>query len=346
LGNKTFVRLPLCFSFISLQGLLFLSINSFSQAPEILMREFASSQIKKGVRSIGMGGNGATWGNYSLTWRDSSTALLNVANTTYQNSNQFSFTAVGATSPHLWKGWVVYAIALSQYAADIKFMAKSPAFGTAATPVTGNGSNQAVFVKIAKELRKGWSFGFLLSYERSQFAVNSINDPSSFARYQTNWLPSGGFGITWQPDRNWLFGFRGLFNHDLETRTDNISVQTGLNLQHEYRLGFSRMLWKGALIDVGGNMRYRYNEIDQTKTLAASPNIGFEQNFLNRKYALRFGLDEKSPTGGFSIRMFPVALDVAYIRNIGNARLNSLFGEQSNSLIATLIYNYWRPKEK
>jgi hypothetical protein len=329
--------------FFSVLGLIFLlSDTVFGQAPQILLREFASSQIKKGVRSIGMGGNGATWGNYSLTWRDSSTILLNIANTAYQNSNQFSFTGVGATSPHLWKGWVVYAIALSQYGANINFMAKSPALGSSPTSVVGNGSNQAVFVKIAKELKHGFSFGLLLSYERAQLAVNGQADPTRFVRYQTNWLPSGGFGITWQPDKNWLFGFRGLFNHDRDIRTDNVGTQKGLNLQHEYRFGFSRMLWKGALIDIGGNMRYRYNEIDQKSSTATSVNIGFEQNFFQRRLALRCGVDETSPTAGFSLRKFPIVLDIAYIDNIGNARLNSLFGPQSNSVIATLTYNYWK----
>src|SRR5689334_12546313 len=109
-----------------------ISVSSlFGQSPEILLREFASGQIKKGVRSIGMGGNGATWGNYSLTWRDSSTALLNVGVTSYSNQNNFSFTAVGVNSPGLWRKWVVYAIALSQYASNISMSVKSPALGSA-----------------------------------------------------------------------------------------------------------------------------------------------------------------------------------------------------------------------
>src|SRR5579859_6695222 len=89
--------------------------HAYAQSPEISLREFASGQIKKGVRSIGMGGNGATWGNYSLTWRDSSTALLNAGVSSYTNNNHFSFTAIGVTSPTLRSGWVIYAIALSQY---------------------------------------------------------------------------------------------------------------------------------------------------------------------------------------------------------------------------------------
>ena len=38
--------------------------------PETSLREFASGQIKKGVRSIGMGGDGATLGNCALVFRD------------------------------------------------------------------------------------------------------------------------------------------------------------------------------------------------------------------------------------------------------------------------------------
>ncbi len=40
--------------------------------PETALREFASAQIKKGVRVLGFGGDGATWGNYSLGWNESS----------------------------------------------------------------------------------------------------------------------------------------------------------------------------------------------------------------------------------------------------------------------------------
>ena len=65
-----------------------------AQSPELAMREFASGQIKKGVRSIGFGGDGATWGNYGLVYRDAATVLGDVGVTQYTNGNQFSFTAV------------------------------------------------------------------------------------------------------------------------------------------------------------------------------------------------------------------------------------------------------------
>jgi hypothetical protein len=66
------------------------------------MREFSSGQIKKGVRSIGFGGDGATWGNYGLVWQDANTAVVDYGNTHYSNGNDFNFQAVGATSPSLW----------------------------------------------------------------------------------------------------------------------------------------------------------------------------------------------------------------------------------------------------
>ena len=47
------------------------------------MRDFSSGQIKKGVRSIGFGGDGATWGNYGLVWRDAGTALVDYGDTSY-----------------------------------------------------------------------------------------------------------------------------------------------------------------------------------------------------------------------------------------------------------------------
>jgi hypothetical protein len=324
----------------------FASFSSMSQSPEILLREYASGQIKKGVRSIGMGGNGATWGNYALTWRDSSSALVNAGATAYTNDNYFSFTAVGVNAPRLKNGWVFYVIALSQYASDVTLNLKSPALGSGPIPVRGDGSNQAVFVKGAKPLKKGFSFGFLLSYERSQFSANAESNPANFVRYQTRWLPSGGFGFTWQPDQRWLFGFRGLFNHDREKRIDNLGTYEGLNLAHEYRLGVSIGLWQGALIDIGGNMRYRYNELRQAKQTDLSPNLGFEQNFWSRQLALRCGVDESSATGGMSVRKWPVILDVAYLNNLGYARLGSLFGTSSNSIIATLVYNYSTRKAK
>src|ERR1700747_2329029 len=91
-----------------------LALFSYGQNPELSLREFASGQIKKGVRSIGLGGDGATWGNYSMVWRDSSTALLDIGSTQYTNNNTFGFTAVGLTLPPLKHRITFFVIAISQ----------------------------------------------------------------------------------------------------------------------------------------------------------------------------------------------------------------------------------------
>jgi hypothetical protein len=320
--------------------LLFLSVESFGQSPELSLREFASGQIKKGVRSIGMGGDGASWGNYSLVYRDSSTALLDVGATVYPNGNQFSFTAVGVTLPPFRNGLTIYTIALSQYAAGIATTLKYPGSEGLPDPVHGNGNNQAVFLKAAMPLGKGFSGGILLSYERSQFNANSDIIKGQYVNYQTRWVPSGGFGLTWQPSKRILVGFRALFNNDIEERSDNVGASSGTNNTQEYRLGLSVGLWQGALVDIGGNVRHRSNELNNTSGTATQPNLGFEQNLWHRHFAFRFGLDETSGTGGISLRFSPIFIDVAYVRNLAGERVGTLFGTNSNSVLSTVVFDF------
>jgi hypothetical protein len=72
-------------SIVIVLGLIRFSSEAHAQSPELSMREFSSGQIKKGVRSIGFGGDGATWGNYGLVYRDAATALADVGVTDYTN---------------------------------------------------------------------------------------------------------------------------------------------------------------------------------------------------------------------------------------------------------------------
>jgi hypothetical protein len=315
-------------------------VSSFGQSPELSLREFASGQIKKGVRSIGMGGDGATWGNYALVYKDSSTALLDAGISNYTNGNKFGFTAVGVTLPPFKHGLVLYVIALSQSATDISTAVRHPGSGGLPDPVHGDGSNQAVFAKSAMPLGKGWSAGILLSYERSQFDAHSDHSTHEFINFQTRWVPSGGFGISWQPNRRILIGFRGLFNNDRERRTDYLGATTGANNTQEYRLGISVGLWQGALADLGGNIRHRSNQVYGTKNTAAEPNIGFEQTLFRRHFTFRFGLDETSGTGGISLRFHPINIDVAYVHNLAAERVGTIFGATSNAILATVVYKF------
>jgi hypothetical protein len=212
-------------------------------------------------------------------------------------------------------------------------------------PVHGDGSNQALFIKAAMPLGRGFAVGLLLSYERSLF--DAVSDSSNgYVRYQTLWIPSGGFGVTWQINKRILLGVRALFNTDKERRMDSKGTAQGINLSQEYRAGISVGLWKGALIDVGGNVRYRKSQIANTHSLNVEPNIGFEQTLWKNHFALRAGLDESSYTGGFRIRFEPIIFDAAYVYNLGYARLGNLFGTSSNSAIATLALDYGALKHK
>ncbi|HEV2482079.1 MAG TPA: hypothetical protein VGS79_20580 [Puia sp.] len=320
--------------------LLSFSLSSFGQSPELSLREFASGQIKKGVRSIGMGGDGATWGNYALVYRDSNTALLDLGSTNYTNGNAFGFTAVGVTLPPFKNGLTLYTIALSQYATNISTTLKYPGSGGLPDAVHGDGNNQAVFLKAAMPLGKGFSAGLLLSYERSGFDARSDKTPGQYADYQTQWVPSGGFGVTWQPSKRILVGFRGLFNNDLEKRTDNVRSSTGTNNTQEYRLGISVALWRGALVDVGGNLRHRSNQLYNTENTVMEPNIGFEQTLWQRHFSFRFGVDETSGTGGISLRFNPIIIDVAYVHNLAAERVGTIFGATNNSILTTLVFDF------
>lgn len=317
-----------------------------AQSPELSLREFASGQIKKGVRSIGFGGDGATWGNYGLVYRDAGTALADFGITEYTNGNAFTFTAVGATTPPLVHGLAIYIIALSQHAEDIRLSLSAPGLGAAPRPMVGSGANQAVFAKIAAPLGRGFSAGVLLSYELSQFdALTPAGDPApGGVHYATQWRPSGGFGVVWQPNPRILVGTRAILNHDHEIRTDALGSTEGLARSYELRLGGSVAPWTGGIVDVGGTELYKRNGLTGATSRALHPNVGIEQAVVPNALLLRAGIDETSYGGGVTIRRRPLQLDVAYVYDLGRARVGTLFGTTSHSVLATLTFDMtWRP---
>ncbi len=313
------------------------------QSPELSMREFSSGQIKKGVRSIGFGGDGATFGNYALVWKDADTVLADYGDTSYTNGNNFHFSAVGATTPALWHHLAIYVIAMFQDSNEVRLNVRSPGFGPGPVAVAGKGSDRAIFSKIAMPLGKGFSVGVLLAHETSQFNATTAASQQA-VRYQTEWRPSGGFGVSWQPDKRMLFGFRGLLNNDLERRTDPAGTSQGMARSAEFRLGGAFLPWQGAQVDVGGTRLERRNALAGTHTLVYHPNLGFEQALLKSRLTLRFGVDETSPTAGLSLKIARFKLDSAYVENMGRSRVGNLFGTRSNSVLFTLTYDYSRAK--
>ncbi len=308
------------------------------------MREFSSGQIKKGVRSIGFGGDGATWGNYGLVWVDANTALVDFGDTHYTNGNDFHFGAVGLTTPALWHHLAIYGIYMFQGTNDVQLNLKSPGLGPGAVPVVGTGSDHAVFVKIAMPLGKGVSIGALLSHETSEFDATAQGNPAQRVHYETAWRPSGGFGVAWQPNKRLLFGFRGLLNNDLERRTDTAGVTQGMAHTYEFRLGGSVSPWKGALVDVGGTSVERKNAVNATYNHVYHPNLGFEQALLQQRLTLRGGVDETSPTLGVTLKASRFKLDAAYVENMARSRVGNLFGGHSNSILLTFTVDYGAKK--
>jgi hypothetical protein len=312
-----------------------------AQSPELSMREFSSGQIKKGVRSIGFGGDGATWGNYALVYKDADTALFDYGDTHYTNGNDFHFEAVGLTTPTLWHGLAVYAIAMLQDSNNVHFTGRSQGLGPTPVSLVGKGSDNAIFIKAAMPLGKGFSVGGLFSHETSQFdAAPSTGTTQQTVHYQTEWRPSGGFGVTWQPRKKMLFGFRGLLNNDTERRTDPLTTVEGGVHSKEFRLGGSYLPWQGAVVDVGGTRLERRNDLAGTHTLVYHPNLGFEQALPQSGLTLRFGVDETSPTVGVSWKFSRFKLDSAYVENMARSRVGNLFGTRSNSVLFTFTVDY------
>jgi hypothetical protein len=310
--------------------------------PEISLREFASGQIKKGVRSIGMGGDGATLGNYALIYRDAGTAVLDYGLVHYDDTgNQFTFSAVGFTSPLFWDDAALYVIAMSQHASDIHTWSLTPPSARKPSS-TGDGSNQAVFVKLAKPITKTLSAGILLSYELSQMTL--LPDAGGPAiTYRTAWRPSGGAGLSWQPASFLLLGARALLSNDGETRIDGAGSRSGFARSYEYRLGAAVFLWDGTIVDLGVAALDRYNELDATSSFKVAPALGAEQAIVRKHLWVRAGLDETTWTFGVSGAVSPLKLDLALLRNLGVDRTSEIFGKRNLGAFATLSFDYERP---
>ncbi len=307
--------------------------------PEIALREFAGGQVKKGVVTIGMGGDGATTGNYGLVIRDAGTAIVDAGAARYLDTgNLFTFSAVGFTSPTFWDDAVLYVIALSQHADDVRVWSDTPA-STRKPASMGQLADSAVFMKFAKPLSPTWSLGFLASFELSD--ANLVPDGGAAPiHYGTSYLPSGGVGLHWHPDDHWQAGVRVILNHDMETRTQGGVSESALFRSYEYRLGAAWSPWRGALLDVGGTVLDRYDGLERARSVLINPNLGVQLPLVQRHVWARAGLDETTWTGGVSFAGGPFKLDVAYLYGLALARIGDQFGQRNSSVIATLGFDY------
>ena len=306
--------------------------------PELSLREFAGGQVKKGVRTIGMGGDGATTGNYALVYKDAGGAIFDQGVVRFQDTgNFFTFSAVGFTTPSFWDDAAFYVIALGQRGSDVHVWDFVPS--AAHPPSRGDLADTSVFVKFAKPLSKTWSLGVMGAYELSS-ATLSPNDGAPPITYRSSWLPSGGAGLHWHPDEHWQAGVRVILNHDNEQRRQGDVSRTALARSYEYRLGVAWSPWAGTLIDVGGDGLDRHNGLEGTSSFDLHPTVGAEQALVKKRVWVRAGLDETTWTTGMSLAVQPLKLDVAYLYDLAAARTGDVFGKRNTSLIATLNFDY------
>jgi hypothetical protein len=302
------------------------------------MREFAGGQIKKGVRTIGMGGDGATTGNYALVYQDHGGALFDEGIVRFSDTgNLFTFSAVGFTTPSFWEDAAFYVIAVGQHATGIRVWDFTPA-SASKPPSRGDLSDSSVFVKFAKPLGRTLSLGVMGAFELSE-ATLLPDSGGAPIRFATSYLPSGGAGLHWHPDEHWQTGVRVILNHDQETRDGGGASRAGLNRSYEYRAGIAYSPWKGTLFDVGASALDRSNALDGTSTFNVYPTVGIEQALVRGRVWARGGLDETTWTTGMSIKAGPLKLDLAYLYNLAAARTADVFGRRNTSLIATLGFD-------
>lgn len=307
--------------------------------PETALREFAGGQVKKGVRTIGMGGDGATTGNYALVYKDAGGALFDEGVAHFLDTgNTFTFSAVGFTTPTFWDDAAFYVIALGQTGNGIRVWDFTAPSGSR-PPSSGNLSDTSVFIKFAKPITRTLSIGLMGAYELSQASlVPDAGGPP--IRFVTSYLPSGGLGLHWHPDERFQLGVRVILNHDQETRAQGNAVTTGLLRSYEYRLGGAYVPWKGALVDVGAVALDRSDDVAHTSTFVVNPTIGVEQAIVHKRVWARAGLDETTWTTGMSVAVRPFKIDLAYLYNLAAARTGDVFGQRNTSLIATIGFDY------
>jgi hypothetical protein len=291
------------------------------------------------VRALGMGGNGATIGNYSLVYHDAGGAIADYGITHFDDTgNDVHFVAVGMTTPTFWNDSAFYIIAMSSWGSDLRMHLASPGFAGGAN-FHAEASNEAVFAKFAKKLPYGFAVGGLFGWERSALSAAADLGGGNLS-YTTTWLPSGGAGATWEPNRFLLVGVRALLSNDWETRRDPTGSASGWLRSWEFRGGVAVRPFRSTIIDAGWVGLSRSSAVDGTSAFVNAFVLGIEQMVWRDRLWLRAGWNETAPTAGFSVRLQRFKLDVAYVHDLGVDRSSGVFGRTDDAVLATLNFDY------
>ena len=321
-------------------ALLLLLASAAYAGPETSLRDFGTETVESGVRSVGMGGDGATTGNYARFLREPGTATLAAGVAHYADTGDaMSFVATSFTTPAFWNGAALSVTGLSQRATDLRVW-DDTAPTPLAPPSLADGSSQAAMVVLAKPLSSTVSLGLMVSYAQSQMTLLPLAGTPPI-RYSTSWLPSGGAGLAWRPDERWEIGARFTLVNDEETRDDASGLRPGLVRAYDARLGGGWSPWAGTRLDAGFVAREQVSDVDAALRLPSTafkvfPNVGVEQALVRGRVWVRAGLDERTWSTGLSLRARPVTIDLAYLYGAALSRIDDIFGRRNASLLASL----------
>ncbi|MGH7295263.1 MAG: hypothetical protein ACRELB_10030 [Polyangiaceae bacterium] len=328
----------------ALLGVLALRATAAHAGPEVGLRAMASEAVESGVRSVGMGGDGATTGNYAASYLAAGSATLLVGAARYTDTGDaFSLFAAQLTTPTFWGGATLSITALSQRTTDARVSDYTPT-SKLQPPSLGDGSDQTALAVLAKPLSRTVSVGVMLSYAQSQMTLLPLVGTPPI-RYETTWLPSGGVGLHWHPSEAWELGARVTLVDDEETRDDASGLRSGLVREYDARLGAGWSPWRGTRFDAGFVARTQGSSVDASLRLPSAsfkvfPTAGAEQALVAGRVWARAGLDERTWTTGMSVRARPVTVDLAYVYGLALARVDDLFGRHNASLFASLRFDY------
>jgi hypothetical protein len=312
--------------------------------PEVGVRAMASEAVESGVRSVGMGGDGATTGNYAASLREAGSASVVAGVARYADTaDAFSFLGARLTTPTFWDGATLSVVAASQRTTDTRVWDYT-ASSKLEPPSLGDGSSQSALAILAKPLSGAVSVGVMVSYAQSQMTLLPLSGTPPI-RYETTWLPSGGVGLHWHPSDAWEVGARVTLSNDEETRDDASGLRSGLVHEYDARLGAGWSPWRGTRVDAGFVGRAQGSAVDASLRLPSSsfkvfPTVGLEQALVRGRVWARAGLDERTWTTGVSLRARSLTVDLAYVYGLGLSRIDDLFGQRNASLLASLRFDY------
>jgi hypothetical protein len=312
------------------------SIVALAQSPELSIRAIAADEIVLGIRAVAIGSDAAVAGNPALTFHETGTASIDVALARFKGGNTFTSVIVEATTPAFAYGLTIRIAGATSDASSTQL-----SLASIAVPGTykGGGNSRGFWITAAMPLGAGFSAGLVAAYDVAEFSATAPGN-GGFATYQTQWWPTGGLGLTWQPDPHLVVGAQASIATDTEVRVDAAGTVQGLDRDDAFSLGAAGSLWPGGLVELGGSYTWQSNDLAVSRGGRFGLHTGIEQSFFDRLLEIRAGLADLSPRAGVALRISPLRLDVCYAYDLAIENIGSVFGSHSHTVMARISLDY------